>query len=225
MRILTLLFLATALWAQPKASGEPITVDDLVLLLGMGVPDTKVIVVATNHCLDQPLNDASRQLLQAKNGSAMLVAALNNVCVRPPTTQLNKAITCPEAYTNDPQRKGCVNFPRGEKYFQLPRPETGECVVEAEVDDVVEFAFQGALILYEVSKGTPPVVQSASCNQPLPDTPVIATLVREKGRGRTAVVAQPDAANQHSLRIRVEDTARRADAYRLRITWKNAPAK
>jgi hypothetical protein len=226
MRLLTCLivsFLAVmTLAAQPKPDNEPITIGDIELLLGMGVPDAKIGMLSAKHCLDQPLNDEGRNALNAAKASPLLMQALGNICVRPPAKLLDKAIRCPEAYSNDPQRKGCISFPRDDKYFQLPRPASGECVLEADVDDVVDFIWQGPLLMYEVTKGLPPVVRSASCNQPLPDGKALIVLAREKGRGKTTVAAQPEAANQFALKVHVEDPGRRQDTYRLRLTWQNA---
>jgi hypothetical protein len=191
---------------------------DIQLLSQMDVSDNDIVALAEQRCLSFSM-DAQTAALARVDVSAELIGRLAILKCKAagPALLPTQSTNCPPAYQSDPGIRGCLEF-RREQSYGVANPY-GECQINVFVDGTVDFLLQGGLMRYEVASGGPPRDVASNCSGPFPTAIVEPSIGKRRGRGKVFAVDRPSKANGFTFRIRVEDSERGEDQYRISIRW------
>ncbi len=87
------------------------------------------------------------------------------------------------------------------------------------VDIGCEIEIQGRRHTVKDAGGSGTQEKGANFTEPLPDSEVPVSIEKRDGRGRVEIVQTPDAGNDYTAVIRIEDTKMGSDDYEIELRW------
>ena len=88
-------------------------------------------------------------------------------------------------------------------------------------DDIIEVILRGELVTFKAVKGQNPRSVTADFSSPIPTVPdLIFSVSKLTGRGSVSLTGRPDRSNNYHTVLRVMDSARGSDNYRIRLDWR-----
>ncbi len=111
-----------------------------------------------------------------------------------------------------------IVFQRSPEYAEAR--SNGKLDLRLRVDGTVIVLVQGDHIRYEVKSGRPPVDDGTEMSQPLPLSSLKKLDFEKKdGRGSVQILSKPEASNNYTLRLQIDDPKGGDDRYHIQITW------
>lgn len=100
--------------------------------------------------------------------------------------------------------------------------ESGYAVIDlVGTDDMVDVFLRGEQATYKTVKGQNPRSITADFSSSIPAVPgLVLSVSKLSGRGNVSLTGKPDRVNGYNITLRVTDSARGSDNYRIRVDWR-----
>lgn len=208
---LAILTCAAGRVSADTGGGNPLSMDDMLMLLRMHAPSAQIQKMVERRGVDfvPDARNTARLREQGVDASLLGLIALNQRAA--PTVSSDP----PAEYLRDPNVKGVIAAVPA----SLPASERGSCDLELKLDQTVEVTLQGRFLLYDVVSGGKPSELRGACTGPLPASDTSITVQKTKGRGLVLVQQRPAPQNGFLARVRIEDPASGEETYQIRIDW------
>jgi hypothetical protein len=99
--------------------------------------------------------------------------------------------------------------------------DAGVCLLRLNLTGAADIILEGDKAVFRTRAGTAPIDVGSVCSSPIPRQPLDHFRVeRIRGKGRVLLVENPADRNQFQAWIRVDNDSPSADAYEIRVTWR-----